>query len=106
VDLSVIDVDAAGVITVPGSAIGGWRSTADASLSDWWFAALDQLRVKVGNELCTTQVVGVHVHAFNAWVQLQFAEQPWRSLLLHLQPGAGVVDAIRAIQAMTRVESA
>ena len=104
-DSSVVNVDAVGVMTAPADALNGW-GFADTSLADWWFAALDQRRVRIGNECCKGKVVGVHVHAFNAWVQLQFAERPGRSLLLHLLPGAGVVDAIKAIQAMTRVEPA
>lgn len=82
------------------------HSETHSTIADWWFAALDQLRVRIGNQRCTAEVVGVHVHALDAWIQLQFAEVPSRTLLLHMQPGAGLTDAIKAIRALMRGELA
>ena len=68
--------------------------------TDWWFAALDQRRFTIGREWRTARITGVHIHAFDTWIQLEFVEDPGRSLLLHLPPGAGVDAAVRAIQTM------
>lgn len=74
----------------------------DCTLADWWFAALDQRRLRVGNQRWTAQVVGVHVDALSAWIQLHLAEEPSRSFVLCLQPGAGIHDAVNAIHELAR----
>lgn len=76
----------------------------DSTLADWWFAALDQRRLRVGNHRRTAEVVGVHVDSLSAWIQLHLAEEPTRSFVLRLQPGAGIHDAVNAIHEMARRE--
>jgi len=63
-----------------------------------WFDLLDQRRFTVGSEHWTAQVAGVHVTGFDTWIQLEFAEDHRRSLLLHLTPGTGVGAAVEAIR--------
>lgn len=63
-----------------------------------WFDLLDQRRFTVGSQHWTAQVAGVHVAGFDIWIQLEFAEDHRRSLLLHLTPGTGVAAAIDAIR--------
>jgi hypothetical protein len=63
-----------------------------------WFDLLDQRRFTVGNQQWTAQVAGVHVAGFDTWIQLEFAEDQRRSMLLHLTPGTGVASAVEAIQ--------
>ena len=63
-----------------------------------WFDLLDERRFTVGSEHWTAQVAGVHVAGFDTWIQLQFAEDQRRSMLLHLTPGTGVGAAVEAIR--------
>ena len=70
------------------------------NLADWWFTALDQRRFTVNRQRRTAEVVGVHVHTLETWIQLELREAPGRSFLLCLRPGDGVMDAVRAIRAM------
>jgi hypothetical protein len=44
-------------------------------------------------------VVGVHLDGRHTWIQLEFAERPGSSLLLHLTPWAGLHDAVNIIRA-------
>ena len=87
---------------LPRAAIAPWRviSSPQLSTADRWFAALDQHIVTLGNQRWTTQVVGVHVHPFETWIQLEFNERPERSFLLRLQPSAGLNDALATIRAL------
>ena len=64
-----------------------------------WFDLLDQRRFIVGNQQWTAQVAGVHVAGFDTWIQLEFAEDQRRSMLLHLRAGTGVGAAVEAIRA-------
>ena len=63
-----------------------------------WFDLLDQRRFTVGSERWTAQVAGVHVAGFDTWIQLEFAEDQGRSMLLHLTPGTGIAAAVEAIR--------
>ena len=68
-------------------------------LAQEWFDLLDQRRFTVDHESWTAQVFGVHVAGAEAWIQLAFAEDTRRSLLLHVTSLTGigaVVDAIRS----------
>jgi len=69
------------------------------TVADCWFAALDQRPFTSGNRCWTTRVVGVHLDASHTWIQLEFAEHPGRSFLLHLAPWAGLHDAVSIIRA-------
>jgi hypothetical protein len=53
-------------------------------LAQEWFDLLDQRRFTVDHESWTAQVFGVHVDGLDAWIQLEFAEDRRRSLLLHV----------------------
>lgn len=63
-----------------------------------WFDLLDQRRFTVGSTHWTAQVAGVHVAGFDTWIQLEFAEDQHRSMLLHLTPGTGIGAAVEAIR--------
>jgi hypothetical protein len=68
------------------------------TVADCWFAALDQRPFASGNGVCTTRVVGVHLDGPHTWIQLEFAEHPDSSFLLHLTPWAGLHDAVSSIR--------
>jgi hypothetical protein len=44
-------------------------------------------------------VMGVHLDGPHTWIQLEFAEYPGGSLILHLTPWAGLQDAVNMIRA-------
>jgi hypothetical protein len=67
-----------------------------------WFDVLDQRRFTVGHQRWTAQVAGIHVVGTDTWVQLEFAEDQQRSLLLQLTPETGVGAAIEAIETSLR----
>ena len=71
----------------------------EMTVADCWFAALDQRPFTSGNRRWTTRVVGVHVDGLHTWIQLEFAERPGSSFLLHLTPWAGLHDAVNIIRA-------
>ncbi len=71
----------------------------EMTVADCWFAALDQRPFTSGNRLWTTRVVGVHLDGLHTWIQLEFAEHPGRSFVLHLTPWAGLHDAVSIIRA-------
>jgi hypothetical protein len=70
----------------------------EMTVADCWFAALDQRPFASGNGVWTTRVVGVHLDGPHTWIQLEFAEHPGRSFLLHLTPWAGLHDAVSIIR--------
>ena len=63
-----------------------------------WFDVLDQRRFTVGHKRWTAQVAGIHVVGSDTWIQLEFAEDDQRSLLLQLTPDTGVGAAVEAIE--------
>ena len=70
----------------------------EMTVADCWFAALDQRPFTSSNGLWTTRVVGVHLDGLHTWIQLEFAEHPGSSCLLHLTPWAGLHDAVNIIR--------
>jgi hypothetical protein len=77
-------------------------STSHAPARDAWFDVLDQRRFLVGRQQLTAQVAGIHVVGSNTWIQLEFAEDVRRSLLLQLPPGMGVGAAVDTIHELLR----
>lgn len=77
-------------------------SASHAPARDAWFDILDQRRFQVGRQQLTAQVAGIHVVGANTWIQLEFAEDQRRSLLLQLPPGMGVGAAVDAIHDLLR----
>ena len=78
------------------------RSTGidnEMTVADCWFAALDQRPFTSGTRCWTTRVVGIHLDGLHTWIQLEFAERPGSSFLLHLTPWAGLHDAVNIIRA-------
>ena len=71
----------------------------EMTVADCWFAALDQRAFSAGNGRWTTRVMGVHLEGLHTWIQLEFAERPDSSLILHLTPWAGLHDAVNMIHA-------
>ena len=71
-------------------------------LAQEWFDLLDQRRFDVEHECWTAQVFGVHVAGAEAWIQLEFAEDRRRSLLLHVTALTGISAAVEAIRAALR----
>lgn len=69
-------------------------SVSEITTADAWFAALDRRPLNVGALQFTLQVLGVHVDAFNIWIQVELSECPGSSLLLRLTPSATSGDAV------------
>ncbi len=100
-DLSTVHAD-----TSSFSSSQNWPPTPSSlalnnemTVADWWFAGLDQRPFTVSDVLWTMQVAGVHLDGFHTWIQIEFAEDPGSSLLLHLTPWAGLQDAINIVRA-------
>ena len=74
-------------------------SDNEMTVADCWFAALDQRPFTSGSRCFTTRVVGVHLDGLHTWIQLEFAEHPGSSFVLHLTPWAGLHDAVSIIRA-------
>ena len=72
-------------------------ANSEMTAADWWFTGLDQRPFTVDNMRRTMRVLGVHVEGSNTWIQLEFAEDPDTSLLLHLTPWAGLQDAVNMV---------
>ena len=70
----------------------------EMTVADCWFAALDQRPFTSESGLWTTRVVGVHLDGLHTWIQLEFAEHPGRSFVLHLTPWTGLHDAVSIIR--------
>ena len=81
------------------SAARSLGSDNEMTVADCWFAALDQRRFAADERRWTTRVVGVHLDGLHTWIQLEFAEDPGSSLILHLTPWAGLHDAVNMIRA-------
>ena len=71
-------------------------------LAQEWFDLLDQRRFTVDHESWTAQVFGVHVDGLDAWIQLEFAEDRRRSLLLHVTALTGIGAVVEAIRTALR----
>ena len=100
-DLSAVHADTSSV-----SSSENWPPTAwslalnnEMTAADWWFAGLDRRPFTVSDVLWTMQVAGVHLDGFHTWIQIEFAEDPGSSLLLHLTPWAGLQDAVNIVRA-------
>jgi hypothetical protein len=72
---------------------------SDISAADRWFSVLDQRGFIVDRRRWTAQVVGVHVAECDTWIQLEFAEDQRRSLLVRLASGTGVGAAVETVHA-------
>jgi hypothetical protein len=98
-----VDISAVHGDTLSSISSQNWPPTAslnnEMTAADWWFAGLDQRPFAVGNGRWTMQVAGVHLDGFHTWIQIEFAEDPGSSLLLHLTPWAGLEDAINIVRA-------
>jgi hypothetical protein len=70
----------------------------EMTLADCWFAALDQRPFISDSRRWTTRVVGVHLDGHHTWIQLEFAEHPGSSFIVHLTPWAGLHDAVNIIR--------
>ena len=70
---------------------------ADVLARESWFDLLDERRFRVGRQQWTAHVAGVHVAGVDTWIQVEFAEDQCRSLLLHVTPGTAIGAAIEAI---------
>ena len=78
---------------------GSLAADNEMTVADCWFAALDQRRFAAGDRRWTTRVLGVHLDGLHTWIQLEFAEHPGSSVVLHLTPWAGLHDAVTMIHA-------
>jgi hypothetical protein len=101
VDLSPTHGHATGFVSSqdPLAAARSLGSDNEMTVADCWFAALDQRRFAAGERRWTTRVMGVHLDGLHTWIQLEFAEHPTSSLILHLTPWAGLHDAVNMIRA-------
>jgi hypothetical protein len=101
VDLSALHADTSGFSSSENrrALASSLALNNEMTAADWWFAGLDQRSFTVSNVLWTMQVAGVHLDGFHTWIQIEFAEDPGNSLLLHLTPWAGLQDAITIVRA-------
>lgn len=98
-DLPSVHRDAPSFVSAQHSpAPGSSAADTEMTVADCWFAALDQRPFISGGRLWITRVFGVHLAGFHTWIQLEFAERPGSSFLLHLAPWAGLEDAISSIR--------
>jgi hypothetical protein len=75
-------------------------TVSEITVADAWFAGLDRRLLPISAALqFTMQVLGVHVDAFNTWIQIELSESPGSSLLLRLIHGATSGDAVDIIRA-------
>jgi len=100
VDLPSVHGHAAGFVSSQNTAPTPWPIGLDneMTIADCWFAALDQRLFACHNRCWTTRVVGVHLDGLHTWIQLEFAERPDSSFVLHLTPWAGLHDAVNIIR--------
>ena len=100
-DFSTVHGHASGFVSSEDWPAGIRTLEADKEMTvaDCWFAALDQRRFVAGDHRWTTRVMGVHLDGLHTWLQLEFAEYPGSSLLIHLTPWAGLHDAVNMIRA-------
>ena len=80
------------------SAPGSFATDNEMTVADCWFAALDQRSFISDSRLWITRVMGVHLDGLHTWIQIEFAEHPDSSFLLHLTPWAGLQDAVSIIR--------
>ena len=80
------------------SAPGSLAAENEMTVADCWFAALDQRSFISDSRLWITRVMGVHLDGLHTWIQLEFAELPGSSFVLHLTPWAGLHDAVNIIR--------
>ena len=73
-------------------------SASEITTADTWFAGLDRRPLVIGALQLTMQVLGVHLDAFNTWIQIELGELPGTSLLLRLMPWATVGDALEIVR--------
>jgi len=73
-------------------------SASEITTADSWFAGLDRRPLVIGALQLTMQVLGVHLDAFNTWIQIELGELPDSSLLVRLMPWATVGDAIEIVR--------
>lgn len=73
-------------------------TVSEITTADAWFAGLDRRRLTIGAMQFTMQVLGVHVDAFNTWIQIELSECPGSSLLLRLIAGATSGDAVNILR--------
>jgi hypothetical protein len=101
VDLPPVHGRASTFVSSPDPATGARSLGSDnkMTVADCWFAALDQRRFAAGDRRWTTRVMSVHLDGLHTWIQLEFAEHPDSSLILHLTPWAGLHDAVNMIHA-------
>ena len=75
-------------------------TVSEMTAADAWFAGLDRRLLTISAALqFTMHVLGVHVDAFNTWIQIELSEYPGSSLLLRLIPGATSCDAVNILRA-------
>ena len=100
-DLSTVHGDTSGLSSSQNRppTISSVALNNDITVADWWFAGLDQRPFTASNVLWTMQVAGVHLAGFHTWIQIEFAEDPGSSLVLHLTPLAGLQDAVNIVRA-------
>jgi hypothetical protein len=96
VDLPSVHVRATGFVSPQHRPLAPLHN--EMTVADCWFAALDQRSFTAGNGFWTTRVVGVHLDGLHTWIQLEFAEHPGSSFVLHLTPWAGLHDAVNVIR--------
>jgi len=54
----------------------------------WWFAALDGTSLGEGKRRCAVHVAGMEMDGEDLWIQLQSADNPAETCLVHVIRGA------------------
>lgn len=68
------------------------------SAARWWCAALDGRELGSGDEAWEVRVAGTHVDGQDLWIQLQSADDPSQSVVLHVVRGASWHEAMSALR--------
>ena len=86
--------------TLPtGAPLGSDAARGDA---EQWFTALDQRLLSVDAERWLTQVVGIHQHEGDVWIQLQPLREQLRDFTIRVRPGMSVDEVVTAVEAQIR----
>jgi hypothetical protein len=67
------------------------------SLSDRWYLALDNQRLKIGARSWVVQVDGIHSQGEELWIQLSRIGFEDRGLVMHVTPGVEIEEALKLL---------
>ena len=65
--------------------------------ADRWYVALDNQRIDFNGRSWVVQVDGIHTQGDDLWIQLSRVGFEGRGVVLHITPGVGIEQALRAL---------